>query len=664
MRSVKLCPDNRDVRSLGWSKPLAVAVKVEMENVMHCRFRSINKPIRLAALLIVAVAFVAARSSLAQNVASNPTGELELVRNFEKGGTAYTIGFSPDSAIAFAGGNYYDGTARLYEVETGQEIERIAGDRNATIFSAISPDGRYLAACGRLGEPIRLYDLDTLSVVHELSHPPMAPCLVFSADNRTLATGGIDKTIRFWDVESGKQTSFIDGHEGRLPGIALSPDGLRIASASDKGFARVFDIKTGAEVFKLKHPDVVWCVQYSPDGRFIATGTGANMIGPVQNEMYGVGTDNRARLWDARTGDLVQEISGHSHTIRSLAFSPDGGRLVTASLDKTVRVWDLATGDELARGTGRCWIMAVAVSPNGQYALCGGGNLHNDDRSWTRCAEERVRLFRMPDTPLTDFEASLFTMKPDGSSWQYTARAPNYRLQSHAACSPDGETIAWQARIAIGEPSVIFTAQHDGTRIRRAAVGEHPVWLDQETLLFERDGQLLAIPFSGGDERLLAEGRYPAVSPDGTFVVFSRDGQVLKMNADGSELEDVNLLPPANPAHGMSVSHKGERIAYVGATTAGGSGVYVAHLANGMGRKVADEPQQEFFPQWSADDRKLLFTAGGNYVGTDEAANRVYVVDLTNEQIEVLTDGTHQSRHASWLPGDQGILVSSTRGRP
>ena len=80
------------------------------------------------------------------------------------------------------------------------------------------------------------------------------------------------------------------------------------------------------------HSDSVMSVAFSPDGRRIVSGSG----------------DKTIRVWDAETGEeVVGPLKGHSDWVMSVAFSPDGRRIVSGSDDKTIRVWDAETGEEV-----------------------------------------------------------------------------------------------------------------------------------------------------------------------------------------------------------------------------------------------------------------------------------------------------------------------------
>jgi WD40 repeat protein len=105
-------------------------------------------------------------------------------------------------------------------------------------------------------------------------------------------------------------------------GVAWSPDGKRLASSSEDGWVKVWDVRTRHVVLSLERDrDRVWGVAWSPDGRRLASTL-----------------DKTVKVWDARTGQLALELQGHTGSVTGVAWSPDCSRLATASHDKTVKV--------------------------------------------------------------------------------------------------------------------------------------------------------------------------------------------------------------------------------------------------------------------------------------------------------------------------------------
>ncbi len=120
-------------------------------------------------------------------------------------------------------------------------------------------------------------------------------------------------------------------HDSMLLGVALSPDGTRIAIAGADMTARVWDSADGRELTRLTHDEQVWCVAFSPDGARIATAS----------------DDMTARVWDSAGGRELARLT-HDSLVWGVALSHDGARIATASADWTARVWDSA-GGEIAR---------------------------------------------------------------------------------------------------------------------------------------------------------------------------------------------------------------------------------------------------------------------------------------------------------------------------
>ena len=136
---------------------------------------------------------------------------------------------------------------------------------------------------------------------------------------------------------------------------------------------RVWNIDSNREVRAFgRVGGSVTSVAFLPDGRRMLAGT----------------DDGGLRLWDSGNGDLLAELKGHTKIVTGVALLPGGRRAVSCSSDSTLRLWDLEEKRELCRAQGRHQgiIYAVAVSPDGQHAITSG-------------ADAKVILWRLPDLP-------------------------------------------------------------------------------------------------------------------------------------------------------------------------------------------------------------------------------------------------------------------------
>ncbi len=176
--------------------------------------------------------------------------------------------------------------------------------------------------------------------------------VAYLPDNQTILTGGVDNTIRLWNLQTGKEIRQFLGHTGAIWNIACSPDGSTFLSSSRDQTARLWDVATGKTLHCISaHTDSVWGVAFSPDGSTLLTGS----------------FDKTARLWDAKSGKQRFCLTGHTAAVWGVVYAPDGKTVATGSWDKSVRIWEVETGRELHQLKGhQSPIINVAIAPDGK----------------------------------------------------------------------------------------------------------------------------------------------------------------------------------------------------------------------------------------------------------------------------------------------------------
>ena len=211
--------------------------------------------------------------------------------------------------------------------------------------------------------------------VHLLSfegHERHVGGIAVSPDGGWLATASWDGTAKIWDPATGRHIRTFKGHRDRVVDVAWSPDGKQLATASWDGTARIWDAASGSSIRTFEdhgsspdggkgttemreHGERVSSVSWSPDGQRLATS----------------GWNGEAKVWDVHTGQ-EQLVLRSSRELSAAAFSPDGKKLVTASNDRTARIWDAWTGKELVALNGHeSWVGTAIFSPNGKFVATG-----------------------------------------------------------------------------------------------------------------------------------------------------------------------------------------------------------------------------------------------------------------------------------------------------
>ncbi|MGE0238555.1 MAG: caspase family protein [Parvibaculaceae bacterium] len=261
--------------------------------------------------------------------------------------------FSPDRRQVLLGRT--NGSIDLIDAATGDEIRSFAGHPGEVASLAFSPDGRHVLS-GGVNSAILLWDaVSTTRMLDFGARSSRVRTVAFSPDNAFVLTASTDRTLKLWDARSGRLAQVLAGHTDAVLSAAFSPDGRLVISGSKDGSLQLWDTASGRQLDTFTgHPSGVSSVAFSSDGHTIMSG----------------GDDGTIFLWDLTFADR-RTLETFPGTIRSLAFSPDGRLAVSAS--SHVRVWDVASGTLLkAFDYHLDGVASVAFSPDGQRILSGG----------------------------------------------------------------------------------------------------------------------------------------------------------------------------------------------------------------------------------------------------------------------------------------------------
>jgi WD40 repeat protein/serine/threonine protein kinase len=270
------------------------------------------------------------------------------------------VGFSPDGGRLASAAR--DGTVKVWDAKAPQEALPWHGHTEVTepVRSdlAWSADGARLAgACGN--GVVKVWDAQTGQEALTLRQDALG--IALSPDGKRLASasGGRDPQkqqafgdVKVWDVQTAQQTLSLKAHTDYVNRVAFSPEGTRLASASSDGTVKVWDAKSGQEVLALKgYKSSVRAVAWDPGGARLASACGNGVV----------------QVWDAQTGQAALTLWGHMDTVNDVSWSPDGARLASASTDGMVRIFDAQTGQEVLSFKGHGGdVLGVAFSPDGR----------------------------------------------------------------------------------------------------------------------------------------------------------------------------------------------------------------------------------------------------------------------------------------------------------
>lgn len=384
-------------------------------------------------------------------------------------GVVVALAFHPNGRI-LAAGTANDGKVRIWRLADGQCLAVLDRHTNIVWTLAFSADGALLAS-GSQDHTVCLWDTrhveasaETIKLLHTLTaHTGGMGHLAFTTDGRLLASTGADSQICLWESATGRLLATLHGQGAGFNYLAFNATGTLLTTGGKDCIVWLWDVAAALAphgrpreplVARLSGPTQrIWALAFSPDGRYLASGS----------------WDGDLCLWDLaaltafperQTQDIpLRHLQGHTNTITTLVFRPDG-RLISTSEDRTLRVWDVpAGGQEIARRVLQGYNSGVwytAISFDGQLFAGGGG-----DRNVRLWALESGTLVHMLHGHAQGVMAVALT--PDGALlaaayqdhkirlWDSTTHTLKTVLHGH---TDEIEAVAWGAAMS-GNPLLL-----------------------------------------------------------------------------------------------------------------------------------------------------------------------------------------------------------------
>jgi WD40 repeat protein/serine/threonine protein kinase len=450
-------------------------------------------------------------------------------------------------------------------------------------------------------------------------------------DGRRVVSASDDRTLRVWDIDSGRALATLEGHAGRVIACSVTPDGRRVVSASSDHTLKVWDIDRGLMLASLHgHTDYVTACAITPDGRRVVSAS----------------EDRTVRIWDLDRARLLITLEGHTGWVNACAITPSGRHVVSASCDKTLKVWDLDAGRAVTTLTGHTgWVLACAICGDGKRVASASED--GTARLWNLDTGRAIATFVghtgwVTACAITPDDRRLVSASHDRTLkvWDIATGRVLATFEGHAgwvtACAvmPDGQRVVTASEdetlklwnLTGGSAEIL--EGHTGwvTAVRITPDGRHAVSAsaDHTLKVWDPGNGRVVCTMAGHDGWVTT----CIVSPDGSRVLSASDDCTLKLWDLHSGRLITTFVDPAGWVHGCALTPDGRRMVSTSydrtlkvwdvdtgrvlVTCEGHTDMLTACVLTPDGRRIISASRDLTLKAWDLDSGRLLTTLEGH----------------------------------------------------
>ncbi len=293
---------------------------------------------------------------------------------------------APVNDLAFA----TNGASLLVATEQGDvsrwwqapnQPRMLSGHQGNVRFAALDASGKS-AVTGGIDKRLCVWNVDSGTLLFALDNEGEAIVSgALSPEGHRAVTGGYGSGLVFWDLAAKQRLAKRYGHGKRVLSLAFSRDGNWVASGCEDRTVKVWDFVSQKMKQTIAHDAPVHFAAFSPDGAQLLTST----IDP-----RGWQVPARVQLWDTATGKPLREFHGHRTTVNAAVFSPDGREIVSCGADGQLCRWLVATGERIQESYCSNGLSHAALIDGGRLLVMrrfNNGVVIHDSRSMARLSE-------------------------------------------------------------------------------------------------------------------------------------------------------------------------------------------------------------------------------------------------------------------------------------